>query len=139
MDDPVNHPKHYTSMACVIEPIEVTYAMHSALGQVLQYILRYKHKDNPIQDLKKAIFGLEWFKKRYYHPCYGMKEVRVMATDSTLDEALRRAFCHSFKSDDALVMSAVHHLLGNQTIIEIEVECLIEELKEAIDVMEVLS
>jgi len=62
MDDPVNHPEHYTS-----GKIECLDAIRAALGDnykyyvqgnVLKYIWRFNHK-NGLEDLKKARFYLD--------------------------------------------------------------------------------
>lgn len=110
MSDLVKSPNHYKQMACVIEPIEVTYAMHSCLGQVLQYILRYRLKGNPVQDLQKAKFGLEWFHKRYFVTA-SRTSVKTMAADCELDNMLRSAFRAMYRNEDPLISSAIKLLL----------------------------
>lgn len=63
----VNHPAHYQSKAG-IEVIDVMEAFTANLSgaeavntsQVIKYILRWKEKDNPLQDLKKC----KWYLKR---------------------------------------------------------------------------
>lgn len=67
-EDKVNHPSHYTSGG--IECIEAIKASMSKdeykgylKGNVLKYIWRYKNKNNPIEDLKKAKVYLEWLIK----------------------------------------------------------------------------
>ena len=65
MNDPVNHPSHYTSSdaKCRIcdEPIEcidVTQHMGFCLGNAVKYIWRagLKSEDKTIQDLEKAMW-----------------------------------------------------------------------------------
>jgi len=62
MQDPVNHPDHYTS-----GNIECLDAIKSALGEnyqfyvqgnLIKYIWRFNHK-NGVEDLKKAQFYLD--------------------------------------------------------------------------------
>ena len=62
MDDPENHPEHYTS-----GNVECLDAIRAALGDnykyyvqgnVLKYIWRFNHK-NGLEDLKKARFYLD--------------------------------------------------------------------------------
>ena len=61
MNDPVNHPKHYTSHPSGVECIQVTEHMNFNLGNATKYIWRAGLKsDNPVQDLEKAI----WYIKR---------------------------------------------------------------------------
>ena len=63
----VNHPAHYQSKSG-IEVIDVMEAFTENLSgaeavntsQVIKYILRWKEKDNPLQDLKKC----KWYLKR---------------------------------------------------------------------------
>jgi len=60
IDDPVNHPKHYTSHPSGVECIEITRHMNFNLGNVVKYIWRSGLKggeDIPIQDLEKA----QWY------------------------------------------------------------------------------
>jgi len=61
-DDTVNHPSHYTSgsIECIdaIESSMDSEAFAGYLkGNILKYIWRYKNKNNPLEDLKKA----EWY------------------------------------------------------------------------------
>jgi hypothetical protein len=57
-DDPVNHPKHYTSHPSGVECIEITRHMSFDLGNAMKYIWRAGLKENAseIQDLEKAIW-----------------------------------------------------------------------------------
>lgn len=54
MNDPVNHPKHYTSHPSGVECITVTECMNFNLGNAVKYIWRNGDKGDHIQDLKKA-------------------------------------------------------------------------------------
>ena len=65
MTDLVNHPPHYTQGG--IECIE---AIQAALtqdqfrgyckGQVIKYIWRAEHKGNPVEDMRKANWYMQW-------------------------------------------------------------------------------
>lgn len=57
-NDPVNHPKHYTSHPSGVECIEVTQHMNFCLGNALKYIWRADDKGDPVQDLEKAVWYL---------------------------------------------------------------------------------
>lgn len=59
MNDPVNHPKHYTSHPSGIECIEITRHMGFNLGSAFKYIWRCDLKKDAIEDLKKAIWYIE--------------------------------------------------------------------------------
>lgn len=57
MNDPVNHPAHYTSSESGIECIQVTEHMNFCLGNALKYIWRAGIKNpDTVQDLKKAVW-----------------------------------------------------------------------------------
>jgi len=58
-NDPVNHPKHYTSHPSGVECITVTRHMKFNTGNAMKYIWRADEKGAAIQDLKKAIWYLE--------------------------------------------------------------------------------
>lgn len=69
-NDPVNHPKHYTSSlakcmacGCPIECIDISTHYEFSLGNVIKYIWRYKDKDG-LEGLKKAQWYLNDFIKR---------------------------------------------------------------------------
>lgn len=57
-NDPVNHPKHYTSHPSGLECIQVTRHFGFNLGNVIKYIWRTDHK-NGLEDLKKARWYLD--------------------------------------------------------------------------------
>ena len=59
MDDPVNHPSHYTQYEH--EVIELTEKLDFCLGNAAKYILRAEYKGNEEEDLNKAI----WYLDRY--------------------------------------------------------------------------
>ena len=56
LDDPVNHPKHYTDHPSGVECIQITEHMNFCLGNAVKYIWRADLKHDAIEDLKKAIF-----------------------------------------------------------------------------------
>lgn len=58
MSDPVN-PDHYRKHPSGIECIQVSEHMSFPLGSAIKYIWRADLKDNPIEDLKKAVWYLE--------------------------------------------------------------------------------
>ena len=57
-NDPVNHPKHYTSHPSGVECIVVTRHMNFNKGNAMKYLWRADEKGNEIEDLKKAIWYL---------------------------------------------------------------------------------
>lgn len=58
-DDPVNHPKHYTSHPSGVECITVTEHMSFNLGNAIKYIWRADEKGSALEDLRKAAWYLE--------------------------------------------------------------------------------
>lgn len=61
--DPINHPSYYTNSDTGIECIEAIRASMSLVeycgwlkGTIEKYVWRYKNKEDPIKDLKKARF-----------------------------------------------------------------------------------
>lgn len=53
-NDPVSHPRHYTSHPSGIECIEVTRHMGFNVGNAVKYLWRADLKGNAIEDLRKA-------------------------------------------------------------------------------------
>ncbi len=59
VDDPINHPTHYTfSQIEVIDAIEA-WGLKFHLGNVVKYIARAGRKGNRLSDLKKARWYLD--------------------------------------------------------------------------------
>ena len=73
MQDPVNHPKHYTSHPSGVECITITEHMNFLLGNAVKYIWRADLKDNDVKDLEKAIWYLKREIERRYQ--YGPKRI----------------------------------------------------------------
>jgi hypothetical protein len=57
-NDPINHPKHYTSYP--VEVINLTECMNFNRGNAVKYIARagLKNKDTEIEDLRKSLWYL---------------------------------------------------------------------------------
>jgi hypothetical protein len=56
MNDPVNHPAHYTAHPSKVECIEITEHMGFCLGNAMKYIWRADLKADAIEDLRKAVW-----------------------------------------------------------------------------------
>lgn len=56
INDPVNHPSHYTWHPSGVEVIQITEHMNFCLGNAIKYILRSEHKKDQVQDLEKAVW-----------------------------------------------------------------------------------
>ena len=59
MNDPVNHPSHYTAHPSGIECIQITEHMNFNVGNAVKYLWRADLK-NGLEDLEKA----EWYVRR---------------------------------------------------------------------------
>jgi hypothetical protein len=57
-EDPIN-PNHYTSHPSGIQCVEISKHLSGCLAQAFQYVWRCGQKDDPIQDLKKAIWFID--------------------------------------------------------------------------------
>ena len=57
--DAINHPPHYTKGIETSDYIE-SWEMGFVEGNIIKYITRYKYKNKPIEDLKKA----QWYLNR---------------------------------------------------------------------------
>ncbi len=61
MAEKVNHPAHYNSgKTGVIDAIH-DWGLDFCLGNVVKYVARHNHKENSLEDLKKAKWYLEYF------------------------------------------------------------------------------
>ena len=54
MNDPVNHPKHYTEHPSGVECIEITEYMNFWVGNAIKYLWRAGLKGEQVEDLRKA-------------------------------------------------------------------------------------
>ena len=55
----VDHPSHYNKGIEAIDFIE-SWSMDFNTGNAIKYLCRYKHKNNPLEDLEKA----KWYVER---------------------------------------------------------------------------
>lgn len=69
MNDPVNHPAHYTQHPSGVECIDVVEHMSFNIGNAIKYLWRADQKNNPIEDLSKAI----WYIQREIAKKQGLK------------------------------------------------------------------
>ncbi len=59
MNDPVNHPAHYTAHPSGVECIQITEHMGFCLGNAVKYIWRADLKDDALEDLRKAAWYID--------------------------------------------------------------------------------
>ena len=60
MSDQVNHPAHYTSHPSGIEAIKICSHENFCIGNAIKYLLRHGKKGDPVQDLRKAVWYIEY-------------------------------------------------------------------------------
>lgn len=60
MTDNINHPGHYTSRDIGYECIDLAQYQTFCVGNTIKYLWRYKDKENPLEDLRKA----RWYATR---------------------------------------------------------------------------
>ena len=77
MNDPVNHPSHYTQHPSGVECIQLTEHMNFCLGNAMKYIWRAGEKGNYQQDLEKAIWYLKREIERYEKTLPTLEDVRA--------------------------------------------------------------
>lgn len=53
-DDPVNHPRHYTSHPSGVHCIDIIEHMPFNIGNAVKYLWRCDLKGRPLEDLEKA-------------------------------------------------------------------------------------
>ena len=66
MKEKVNHPNHYNSGKYEVMDVidDAGFTEGFCLGNALKYILRAKHKESYIEDIKKAQWYLEYLIQR---------------------------------------------------------------------------
>jgi hypothetical protein len=69
-NDPVHHPKHYTSKKFEVIDIIEEFELGFHLGNVVKYILRAPLKGTYLQDLEKA----SWYLNRIIQNCKNKKQ-----------------------------------------------------------------
>lgn len=79
--DPVNHPSHYTSHPSGVESIEMTRWLRGPYSNALKYVLRGWNglKDDPIQDLEKALWYLD---DAYEYIALNSQEINELCKDA---------------------------------------------------------
>ena len=95
MSDPVNHPPHYTDHPSGVECIDITEHMNFCLGNAVKYLWRADLKDNPIEDLKKAVWYIEREIERREKQVEAF--IRVSGVPYSVDQ---QAFKKVVKADD---------------------------------------
>ncbi len=87
MNDPVNHPKHYTSHPSGVECIQVTEHMNFCVGNAMKYIWRAGDKGNYRQDIEKAIWYLNRELERYEKSLPSAQEIQKIYADAGLSNS----------------------------------------------------
>jgi len=87
--DNVNHPSHYVSHPSGVEAINITREFSFVLGNAWKYLMRFRYKGKPKEDLDKAV----WYMNDYM--CHGCVEKESMfaptKTVEKTDEIIKNA------------------------------------------------
>ena len=59
MNDPVLHPDHYTRGTIEVLDFITDQGLPYCAGNAVKYLCRYRWKNNPVEDLRKARFYIE--------------------------------------------------------------------------------
>lgn len=59
LDDPVNHPPHYTNHPSGVECITITKHFNFCVGNAVKYLWRAGLKGDAVEDLKKAAWYID--------------------------------------------------------------------------------
>lgn len=115
-NDNVNRPSHYTQRS--VECITIAQHLPFALGNAFKYIWRYEHKNNPIEDLSKALFYLEHFNNNRVNAPGWQDAARLMYVHAKSLEGTMDPLAHSaldnianmrFNEAAACVKSLLNH------------------------------
>lgn len=113
MSDAVNHPNHYTCYEH--EVIELSSQFDFCMGNVVKYILRADHKGRKLEDLKKALWYLDYEN--------AMVE-KLSLTDAQLELA------KTYKSALLIAVLCDPHVEGRQALLLAIKDAEIEDLKQ---------
>lgn len=89
-EDLVNNPSHYAQASATLEPIDVLRHAPFDLGNAFKYVMRYKYKGNPKQDLEKALKYANWaldsvYQNRDIYQDYWIHYAHLLAKFKDLD------------------------------------------------------
>lgn len=88
MNDPVNHPRHYNQGAIeTIEFVDQVCAHYFgdeafSIGSALRYLARAPHKQNKLEDIRKAIWYLQHAVERIESKEQVYQEARQLAAEA---------------------------------------------------------
>lgn len=116
-NDPVKRPKHYNSHSSGVEAREVTEFLNSNLGNAFKYVFRHRLKQNPVQDIKKALTYLKWEQERLMDD----GEQRFIAQPANIDhlkERLNRIYHHEGSTLVKMFYRVLFNLVSGKTLDE---------------------
>lgn len=120
MNDPINHPSHYTASHEGMECIDLKRDYPSSLSDAVKYVWRYQDKNNPRQDIGKAI----WYLRdsiNHQEPSQPTPQQAAMLIQLEAD-----AIQKHHQPDEASFWAALHH--GTTKLALISLEALQENL-----------
>lgn len=116
----VNRPRHYNAHPSNVEAIEICEHLDFCVGNAIKYLFRVGLKDDPIQDLKKALWYLNRAAPDDYNLAHSThaqnKAWQVFGAEpigTVLSEALGRLLCPGPQSLE-IVRQAVGREIANR-------------------------
>lgn len=87
--DNVNHPTHYVNHPSGVEAINITREFSFVLGNAWKYLMRFRYKGRPKEDLDKAV----WYMNDYLYNGYNKNEAAFTLAKSVekTDEIIKNA------------------------------------------------
>lgn len=85
--DNVNHPSHYVSHPSGVETINITREFEFALGNAWKYLMRFRYKGKPKEDLEKAV----WYMNDYMNHRDLYAEFSVKLGNETTENLINNA------------------------------------------------
>ncbi len=64
MNETINHPDYYNTGSIEVIDAIAEWKLNFALGNVVKYVTRADHKDDPLGDLEKGLWYLNYEIKR---------------------------------------------------------------------------
>lgn len=136
MNDPVNHPDHYTRYRR--EVIELTERLDFCVGNAVKYILRAPFKGNFVQDMEKALWYIE---RSIRHPVDITLDVRRVAKEfenPVVDELLA-CYSKEFTQKETKRLLEVPRSMIRQQIVDFRLkqsELRLQEIQERMHALE---
>lgn len=136
MDDPVNHPDHYTRYRR--EVIELTERLDFCVGNAVKYILRAPYKGNFVQDMEKALWYID---RSVRHPVDVTLDIRRVAKEfeNPIVDELLACYSKEFTQKETKRLLEVPRSMIRQQIVDFRLkqsELRLQEIQERMHALE---